>query len=373
MTGRSTPCKRGAAASLRAASPLPATTQRPCRRLGLSDPGREAARLPDRPAGRLPMLHRLTRLRKLLACCVALPFATAALAQATPPSAASATEQQLRDGGGDAFRHAMPAADLELQGDATYQRLIGNARASRTLLPANDARVRRSRAILQKLVPYALKWNDRARDWRWDIEVVRSPMIDAIALPGGKFVVYSGIIDKLSLRDDELALLLAHLSAHALREHARGRLASVAQDRVADERISRLFGLVPPVGAQGLRTDRLLGLRYGTADETEADVIGADIASRAGYDPRAAINFWQKVALANRRHPLDFALVHPYTYKRELALRKRLNDMLPLFAKALGYTVQTLPPFPLTTAQRKDRLPARAKAAAAAPATAASS
>lgn len=287
--------------------------------------------------------------RLALACLVL--GASTSWAQSGPGSAASATEAQLRAGSADAFRDAVPPEMLEQEGDVTNQRLLQAARAAHLLLPADDRRVRRARAILQRLVPYAYKWNDRARTWHWDVNVVQSPNIDAVALPGGKIVLYSGMIDRLSLRDDELALLLAHLSTHALREHARGRLAQAAHGKLDNQRLSRLFGLRPGVSLDPLG-DRLLSLRYGPADETEADVIGADIASRAGFDPRAAVNFWQKVALANRAHPLEFAQAHPYTLAREHALKKRLNDMLPLFAKTLGTSVAALPPFPLPNRER---------------------
>lgn len=90
----------------------------------------------------------------------------------------------------------------------------------------------------------------------------------------------------------------------------------------------------------------LIGMQYGPDDETEADVIGADIASRAGYDPRAGLALWQKVdRVAHRRPAPAFTLAHPVSDKRLKDLKKRQKDMLPLYAKAIGKSVDALPPY----------------------------
>lgn len=296
-----------------------------------------------------------------LALCLGLanlsqPLQAARAAEPDPASVASDASGASSASGAatpQAFRHMIPAEELETSADTQYRRLLDAAARDQRLLDKDAAQVKRVRAILQKLVPYAIKWNDRARHWRWEVNVVRSPEIDAIGLPGGKLWINSGMIDRLSLRDDEIAYLLAHLSAHALREHARGRLNQSPDSKLEAERMTRLFGVTPGAGITGTLGAQLLTLHYGAADETEADVIGADIASRAGFDPRAGINFWQKVALANRRHPLEFASVHPFTSKREAAMQKRLHDMLPLFAKARGYSLRTLPSFPAPPGGRR--------------------
>ncbi len=157
----------------------------------------------------------------------------------------------------------------------------------------------RVHSIVDKLIPYSLKWNERAKNWKWAIAVIRSPDIRMYCLPGGKIVIYSGILDRVRLNDNELAMLLGHEIAHALREHARERLGEQQAAQLdSSGTIPQLFGLadlgVAPLGIGS----QLLEMKYTPTDETEADVIGSDIASRAGYDPRAAITLWDKLAAA---------------------------------------------------------------------------
>jgi Zn-dependent protease with chaperone function len=242
------------------------------------------------------------------------------------------------------FRSLVPAEWLEAQGAQAYDSLLTTAAQQRRLLPADNAQVRKARAILQKLVPYALKWNDRAKDWKWELNIVRSPEINAICLPGGKIVLYTGMLQTLKLNDDETALLIAHLAAHALREHARTRIGQLQVAQLGDH-APQLFGVkgmeavTPNVGPA------LIAMRYGADDETEADVIGADIASRAGYDPRAGLALWEKLERLARRRHLEFTLAHPISIKRLQDLKKRQRDMLPLYAKAEGTSVNRLRPY----------------------------
>ncbi|MGI4983605.1 MAG: M48 family metallopeptidase, partial [Janthinobacterium lividum] len=243
------------------------------------------------------------------------------------------------------FRSMVPSAWLETQGVQTYAQVLGAATRARRLEPAGNARVVQAREILQRLVPYALKWNDRARDWKWEVNLVRSRDINAFCLPGGKIVINTGMLERLKLNSDETALLMSHLVAHALREHAR--------TRIGEEQTGVSKAGVPPtrpgaVVGRWSATDiaaQLVAMRYGPSDETEADVIGADIASRAGFDPRAGLVLWQKIDRVARRRRLPFTLAHPVSAKRLADLKKRQRDMLPLYAKAKNTTVGRLAPY----------------------------
>ncbi len=131
--------------------------------------------------------------------------------------------------------------------------------------------------------------------------VVRSTDIRMYCLPGGKIVVYGGLLDRVRLNDNELGMLIGHEIAHALREHARERLGQLQASQLdSSGTIPQLFGLAD-LGAAPLGIgSRLLEMKYENTDETEADVIGSDIASRAGFDPRAAVTLWDKLADATR-------------------------------------------------------------------------
>ena len=82
----------------------------------------------------------------------------------------------------------------------------------------------RLRAIAQRLIPYTDEWNPRARGWRWEVNLIGSKQINAFCMPGGKIAFFYGILDQLKLNDDEVAMIMGHEMAHALREHARERM-----------------------------------------------------------------------------------------------------------------------------------------------------
>ncbi|EIN00311.1 Peptidase family M48 [Burkholderia sp. YR290] len=262
------------------------------------------------------------------------------------PSPPFMPNQQLRYGGYAVFRNLIPSPMLEAQSAEEFDQIARGAEHMSRLYPSSDAHVKRVQAIVDKLVPYSLKWNDRAKNWKWDIAVLRSPDIRVYCLPGGKIVVYGGMLDKVKPNDNELGMLLGHEIAHALREHARERLGEQQAAQLGSGTIPQLFGLADLGEAPlGIGT-QLLEMKYERADETEADVIGSDIASRAGYDPRAAITLWDKLAVATRNNrDQGFIYVHPYNAARRADIMKRLADMLPLYAKAVGKSVDALPDY----------------------------
>ncbi|PMS37670.1 peptidase M48-like protein [Trinickia symbiotica] len=253
--------------------------------------------------------------------------------------------------GNDAmFRNLVPPPILEAQSAVEYAALVERARESGRLLPASDARVDRVRAIAMRLAPLAEKWSDRIKDWHWEVNVVRSSRIGMSCLAGGKILVYSGLLDRIRLRDDELGLLIGHEIAHALREQVRERLGGQPPSiPLGANPIPPLFGVngldgTPATGATF--GPPAASTKYDATDETEADVIGADIAARAGFDPRAAVPAWDKLADATRRDKDGFIRAHPYTVARRLDIIKRLPDMLALYAKARGVSVNQLPDYP---------------------------
>ena len=272
----------------------------------------------------------------------AAPASTPTPAQQTPygPS------PTIRYGGLAVFRNLIPSPMLESQATAEFDEIVRGADHANSLYPATDARVKRVRSTTDALIPYSLKWNERAKNWKWDVAVVRSPDIRMYCLPGGKIVVYSGLLDRVRLNDNELGMLLGHEIAHALREHARERLGEQQAAQLGSGSIPQLFGLAD-LGAAPLGIgSQLLEMKYESTDETEADVIGSDIASRAGFDPRAAVTLWDKLAAATHSNRNQgFIYVHPYTPVRRADIVKRLPDMLPLYAKATGRTVDALPDY----------------------------
>lgn len=299
----------------------------------------------------------------------ATPATPATSAAPVPPSAAEAaqptggavsakaytpTPQQVRYGNEIAFRTLLPSPLLEQLTGNEYAQIVQAAADSNLLLPANQPRVKRLRAIVAKLAPYSVKWNDRVKNWAWDVNAIRSRDIRLTCLPGGKVLVYGGLLDRLRLNDDELGVLLAHGIAHALREHARSNFSATSQTSLRAATLPPLFGVGDPLPQALNLGERLQALHYDPTDETEADVIGGDIAARAGFDPRAAITLWDKLAVATRANKATgFIYTHPYSTARRQDLLNRLPDLMPLYAKATARRVDTLPDYAGISAQRR--------------------
>ena len=281
------------------------------------------------------------------------PAATAASSSAASGAGTAGTATQtpfnsraLRFDRAALFRRLIPSPMLEAQAAAEYAEIVRGAEHSDRLYPPTDPHVERVRTLVDRLRPYALKWSDRVKSWKWEVAVIRSPDIRMYCLPGGKIVVYGGLLDKIKLNDNELGMLFGHEIAHAVREHVRERLGEQQAAQLQQGSVPQLFGLadlgVFPLGIGS----QLFEMHYGRADETEADVIGSDIASRAGFDPRAAVTLWDKLAAATRDdRDQGFIYVHPYTAARRDDIVKRLPDMLPLYAKAIGMPLSALPDY----------------------------
>lgn len=294
----------------------------------------------------------LALLPEQLATAAGASPSTVASQPAAPSSdAAFVPEEGAALGERPMFRNLVPSPLVEAQSAADYAYLIERARSEDRLLPADDARVERVRAIAMRIAPFADKWSDRVKAWRWEVNVVRSREIGIVCLPGGKLLVYSGLLDRIRLTDDELGVLFGHMIAHALREQVREQLSVQQSTPFGTGPMPRLFGVAEldgtsPAAASGIGGPILVA-RFDATDETEADVIGSDIAARAGFDPRGAVPLWDKLAQATRGEKGNgFIHAHPYSEARRLDILKRLPDMLALYAKARGVEVDTLADYP---------------------------
>jgi predicted Zn-dependent protease len=228
-------------------------------------------------------------------------------------------------------RNLVPAAKLEQAARQQYGQLREQATSRNSLLPPEDAQAKRVERIAQDLLPHTYKWNPRAKGWRWEVIVIKTPTINALCMPGGKIAVFTGILDGLKLTDDELAMVLGHEMAHALREHGRARTAKVTLTNVGTLAIGLVIG--GNVGELARQGGGLLNLKFNRDDERDADLIGMEIAARAGYDPEAAITLWQKMGqiAGNARPP--WLSTHPSNEDRERRMRRAMKDVAKLYEK----------------------------------------
>jgi len=226
-------------------------------------------------------------------------------------------------------------ADLRKGAEQAYAQLMGDARAKGTL-NADVALTQRVRAIAQRIIPVTAAFRPDAVGWKWEINVVRSDQLNAWCMPGGKIAFYSGLITRLQLSDDEIAAIMGHEIAHALREHARER----ASEQQAAGLLLGIGAAVLGVGQAGADLGQLaykvtLGMPNSRAHETEADRIGVELAARAGYDPRAAISLWQKMAKQSEgKAPPEWLSTHPAAQTRQQDLAVYAERVMPLYRQA---------------------------------------
>ena len=260
-------------------------------------------------------------------------IATLALLLAMLPAAA----QRADDGGvtvrrPSIVRYLVSAEGLERAADQQYLALKSQATGKRVLLPDSDERSGRVRRIARELLPFVERWNPRAKDWKWEVIVVKAPTVNAFCMPGGKIAVFTGIIDTLQLSDDEIAIIMGHEMAHALREHARARSAKATLSRLSAFAISYFLGDgYAQVAQQGLG---LLNLTFSRNDEREADLIGMELAARAGRNPQAGISLWEKMAKAQKGAPPQWLSTHPSSEDRIARIKAALPQVMPLYEKA---------------------------------------
>ncbi len=242
-------------------------------------------------------------------------------------------------GGNSAFSKLVPAESVERSATQQYAQLLQQAASQNALGPKDSAQVKRLRAIAQRIIPFAVVWNPRARDWQWEVNLIGSRQVNAFCMPGGKIAFYSGILTQLKLSDDEVAMVMGHEMAHALREHARKRMgkSAVTQGaaRLGGAVVASVLGIDPRLTDAAARGGaNLLTLEFSREDESEADLVGMELAARAGYDPRAGVSLWQKMGAANKNAPPQWLSTHPSGKSRIKEIEANLPKVLPLYERA---------------------------------------
>ncbi len=242
-------------------------------------------------------------------------------------------------GGNSAFAKLVPAEQVERAASQQYLQMLTQADEKKALAPKDHAQLVRLRTIAKKIIPFALDWNPRARGWQWEVNLIGSSQINAFCMPGGKIVFYTGILDKLQLTEDEIAMVMGHEIAHALREHARERMAKGAATqgvlRLTGALVASYFGIdgrITDAAAGGLAN--LTSLVFSREDESEADLVGMELAARAGFDPRAGVTLWQKMGAASKGAPPQWLSTHPAGTRRIADIQANLPKVMPLFERA---------------------------------------
>jgi predicted Zn-dependent protease len=224
-------------------------------------------------------------------------------------------------------------ADVEKGAVEAYRQELEKAREQGGL-NADAQMYKRVQAISQRLIPHTSVFRPDAPQWQWEVNVQTSEDVNAYCMPGGKIMVYTGLVEQLNATDAELAAVIGHEIAHALREHSRERISRAYAEQLA------LAGIAIATGA-GQTTMQLASqvaavtftLPHSREQEAEADRIGLELMARAGYDPNASISLWQKMAKLGGSPP-EFLSTHPSSTSRIKDLEANIPRVLPLYQAA---------------------------------------
>ncbi len=231
------------------------------------------------------------------------------------------------------------AAEVNRSAESAYRKTMQQAQQANRL-NRDPALVQRVRGIATRLVSATGVFRPDAPGWRWEVNVISSNELNAWCMPGGKIAVYTGIVERLQLTDAELAAIMGHEIAHALREHGREKAGQAAGVGVAaaigGALIGSYYGIDPGIGRNVLgAAGELAFMRPNSRGmEQEADRMGVELAARAGYDPTAAITLWEKMARSSWGGPPQWLSTHPSHATRIEDLRVYADRVIPLYRAA---------------------------------------
>jgi predicted Zn-dependent protease len=265
------------------------------------------------------------RIRSLLIVGAALLAAACQTVQTTQPGAVGVDRKQ---------HMLVSEQEIEKGADVAYQQELDKAKQKGALNTDREI-YQRVQNITRRLIPQTGTFRPDAPRWQWEVNVQTTEDVNAYCMPGGKIMVYTGLIQQLHATDAELAAVIGHEIAHALREHSRERISRAYAEQLA------LAGIAVATGASGA-TMQLASqvsavtfqLPHSREQEAEADRIGLELMARAGYDPSAAVTLWQKMGKLSSGGPPEFLSTHPSGESRIRDLQALVPRVTPLYQAA---------------------------------------
>ena len=270
------------------------------------------------------LLHHLKNLMEkyLLPVIVAAAMLVAACASSTEGGAVGASRSQLL---------LVSAEDLDQMAVQGYNKLKSDA-AAKGALDTDAGMLSRVRAVASRIEPQTAVFRPDAPRWQWEVNLITSEEINAFCMPGGKIMFYTGLIRRLSLTDDEIAVVMGHEIAHALREHSREQVSQAVAAQTVIGIGTQLLGLGGGTSQlTGAAYQALVETRFSRSHENEADRIGLELMARAGYNPMAGVTLWQKMISAGSAGAGGFLSSHPSDSSRVAQIQALLPTVMPLY------------------------------------------
>lgn len=225
------------------------------------------------------------------------------------------------------------SAEVQRLSNQQHLQTLKHARQKK-VLDTNKRQLKRLKRISNRIIAQVGVFRPDAKNWDWEVHTIKSDQLNAYVSPGGKIMFYTGIIDKLKLTDSEIAAIMGHEVSHALREHARERISRQVASQMGIGILAQAAGLnAGQVNMANMVSQLGVGLPHSRSQESEADVLGLELAARAGYDPRAAITLWQKMKKASKGEPPAFLSTHPSNNNRIAHLQSLMPKVMPLYKK----------------------------------------
>jgi predicted Zn-dependent protease len=228
------------------------------------------------------------------------------------------------------------AAQIDRMAAISFEQQAKAAQKKKILITSGPE-YERLKTIANRLIPQTAVFRDDTRNWNWGLQLIDLPIINATCAPGGRITFYTGIINKLNLTDDEIAAIMGHEIAHAVREHGREQVSqALAQNIFSNVALAAAgAGSAQSIDAANQIMQYVLVLPNSRQNEREADAIGLELAARGGYDPRAAITLWEKMSKESQgKNPPEFLSTHPSNNNRIKELSALIPKVMPLYEAA---------------------------------------
>ncbi|MEJ0085586.1 MAG: M48 family metallopeptidase [Pseudomonadota bacterium] len=236
--------------------------------------------------------------------------------------------------GVDRKQQMLVSTETVEQGAAEAYAAELKAAREKGVLNTDQAQLARVTTISRRLVAVTPAFRKDATAWNWQFNLQKTKELNAYCMPGGRIMVYSGLIDQLDLSDAEIATVLGHEIAHALREHTRERVSRAYAQQLVLSGAAAVAGVSDATANMAnMVAEVTFQLPFSREQESEADDIGLELMARAGYDPNAAISLWNKMSAAEASGTPKFLSTHPAPKERIKDIQKNLPRVLPLYAK----------------------------------------